>query len=190
MATATLLPVSLTDASANVSSGGFTDVDNTIAIPSGVAVISVSDQFVSQSNGTANGAYTFGITDAPGDFDTFTSIRCQVRARITGTDDDDTFTYIVDISGTNAPTDTHSWTDIDIGAGYATEDWTNSSVTPSAANIDGWVVRVYQDQYSKTKGPDGFQIEIDEIELTLTYSPSVGGPAKAVFGHHQNRITS
>ena len=55
---------------------------------------------------------------------------------------------------------------------------------------DGWIVTAWQDIYSKTKGDDGLTFEIDEAELTLTYVVGAGGPAKAVFGHHQFRITT
>lgn len=189
MTLASLVPVSETDASVNITSGSFTDIDTTIAAPSAVAVICNNNQWTSQSNGTQNGEILFGLTNAPGNFSSFTSIRCQIRARVTGGGAGDTMTWRFEVEGTNAPTATLEWDEADDGAGYANKEFTDSGVSPSASDINGWVVHVYQFQFAVDKGPDGLQWEIDEIELILDYVASAG-PAKAVFGHHQTRITN
>lgn len=183
MATASLVPVSLTDANANVAAGAFTDIDNTIAAPSGVTLDSMTNGWTGGPG--VGSAFTFGITDAPGDFSSFNSIQLTVRARVTGGLTDDTLTYRTDISGTNAPTNVLDWVETDDGAGLANRTFTNSTVTPSAADITGWIVRVFQNAFNQTMAPDGLNFEIDEIELILDYNASAG-PAKAVFGYHQN----
>lgn len=189
MSTATLFPTSETDVDNNIVAGAFTDLDDGIA-GDGSTLDSRQNGWANQVNSTTGGFFSFGLTDAPGDFDSFTSIKLQVRAQVTTGGSGDTTTYRADISGTNAPTNSVEWIESEAGSGFQTPSFTNSSVTPSASDINGWVVRVYQWQYNQDKGPDGLNLEIDEIELTLTYVAGAGGPAKAVFGHHQFRITT
>ncbi len=189
MATASLVPVSETDASINIQSGSFTDIDNTIAAPSGTPLVGNNNQWTNQSDNTQNGEILFGLTNAPGDFGSFNSIRVQVRALVSGGGAGDTMEWRAEIEGTNAPTTTISWDETDDGAGFANREFTDSAVTPSAADINGWVVHIYQFLYNQDMGPDGLQWEIDEIELILDYNASAG-PAGAVFGYHQSRITS
>lgn len=177
MTLASLVPVSETDASLNITSGSFTDIDNTIAVPSAVPIVCNNNQWTNQSDNTQNGEILFGLTDAPGDFSSFTSIRCQIRARVTGGGAGDTMTWRFEIEGTNAPTTTLFWDEADDGVGYENKEFTDSAVTPSAADIDGWTVHVYQFLYSQDMGPDGLQWEIDEVELILDYV------AGAVSGH-------
>lgn len=170
MATESLVPVSLTDAQSNVAAGAYTDIANGVASASGNTLDSVTNDW---TNGTGPGsAFTFGITNAPADFGTFTSVKLVVRARVTGGVSDDAWEVILDINGTNAPTDTIVFDDLDDGGGFIEREFTNSAVTPSQADIDGWIVRAYQSTWVQEKGPDGLNFEIDEIELTLTYSAS------------------
>ena len=84
VATASLVPVSETDASSNIQSGAFTDIDNTIAgADDGALLIGNNNQWTNQSDNTQNGEIIFGLTDAPGDFGTFNSIIFTVRAQVT-----------------------------------------------------------------------------------------------------------
>ena len=174
MATASLVPVSETDADTNIASGSFTDIDNTIVGASAVAVVCQANKWTGQSDSTQGGEILFGLTNAPGDFGSFNSIRVQVRARVTGGGAGDTMEWRCEIEGTNAPTDatTCSWDEADDGVGYEDKEFTDSTVTPSAADINGWVVHVYQWLYNQDKGPDDLQWEIDEIELILDYDAS------------------
>lgn len=172
MATASLVPISETDADSNIQSGSFTDIDNTIAAPSAVAVIGSVNQWTNQVDSTQGGEILFGITNAPGDFGSFNSIRCQIRARVTGGGAGDLMTWRFEVEGTNAPTTTLEWDEADDGVGYENKEFTDSVIAPSAADINGWVVHVYQFLYSQDKGPDGLQWEIDEIELILDYDAS------------------
>jgi hypothetical protein len=41
--------------------------------------------------------------------------------------------------------------------------------------VDGWTVRAYQQAYDQDMGPDGYQFEVAEIELTLTYDIAAPG---------------
>ena len=190
MSTASLVPISETDASNNISSGSFTDIDNTIAIPSAVPLACNDNAWTNHVDNTQGGEILFGLTNAPGDFDSFTSIRVQIRARVPAAGEGDTCTWRMEIEGTNAPTATIEWTDTEDGDGYVNKEFTDSGISPSSADINGWVVHIYQWLYSQDMGPDGLEWQIDEIELILTYVAGAGGPAKAVFGHHQFRITT
>jgi len=173
MATASLVPISQTDASSNITSGSFTDIDNTIAAPSGTPIVCNNNAWTNQSDNTQNGEILFGLTNAPGDFSSFNSIRVQIRARVPAAGEGDTSTWRMEIEGTNAPTATLEWTDTEDGDGYVNKEFTNSVVAPSAADIDGWVVHIYQWLYNQDMGPDGLQWEIDEIELILDYDAAI-----------------
>ena len=72
MATASLVPVSEIDTDVNIQSGSFTDIDNTIAAPSAVAVIGNDNRWTNQSDNTQNGEIVFGMTDA-GSFGTLSA---------------------------------------------------------------------------------------------------------------------
>jgi len=180
MATTTLFPTSETDVSGNIQSGSFTDIANGVDTPSGTPLIGNNNSWINQVDNTQGGEIVFGLTDAPGDFDSFTSIQLRVRALVSGgIDGGDTMEWRVEIEGTNAPTDatSASWSETDDGAGYTTLGFTDSAVTPSAADITGWTVHIYQWLYNQDMGPDGGQWEIDEIELVLIYDVAVGGGA-------------
>ena len=182
MALASLVPISETDASTNINTGSFTDIDNTIAAPSAVALIPVSNRWTDQVDSIQGGEILLGLTNAPGDFSSFTSIRCQIRARVTGGGAGDLMTWRFEVEGTNAPTSTLEWDEADDGVGYENKEFTDSVVTPSAADIDGWVVHIYQWAYNQDKGPDGLTWEIDEIELILDYVAGAGGIDPGVAG--------
>jgi len=182
MTLASLVPTSETDASSNITSGSFTDIDNTIAAPSATPIVCNNNSWTNQSNNTQNGEILFGLTDAPGDFDSFTSIRVQIRARVPATGEGDTSTWRMEIEGTNAPTTTLEWDDTEDGDGYVNKEFTNSTVTPSAADIDGWVVHIYQWLYNQDMGPDGLEWQIDEIELILDYTVASGENFQNVDG--------
>lgn len=96
---------------------------------------------------------------------------------------DDTAIWRGDISGTNAPSSVIDWDETDDGGGYANRIFTDSAVTPSSADINAWVIRVYQQAYAQTMAPDGLQWEIDEIELILDYDISAGGAIIAACHH-------
>ena len=66
MTLASLVPTSETDVDSNISSGSFTDIDNTIAAPSAVNVVCNNNSWTNQSDNTQNGEILFGLTDAPG----------------------------------------------------------------------------------------------------------------------------
>ena len=175
MPTTSLVPTSTTDADSNINTGDHTDIDETIASADGAVVDSVTNQWTNQVDNTTGGFFEFGITDAPGDFVSFNSIKLEVRAEFTASNGSDTGTYRFDISGTNAPTDVLEWDETDDDAGMLNRSFTSSAVSPSAADIDGWTVRVYQWLFSQFMAPDAMQINIDAIELTLDYSNTAGG---------------
>lgn len=192
MATASLVPVSETDASANIQSGAYTDIDNTIAgAQDGALLIGNNNQWTDQVDNTQGGQIIFGLTNAPGDFGSFNSIVFTVRAQVTGgIDGGDTMTWRGAINGTNAPAATVEWDDTDDAGGFANRSISpDSGISPSAADITGWTFNIYQWLYNQSMGPDGGQWEISEIECILDYDVSAG-PAKAVFGYHQAMITS
>ncbi len=182
MTLASLVPTSETDASTNIQSGSFTDIDNTIAAPSAVPLVCNNNAWTNQSDNTQNGEILFGLTDAPGDFSSFTSIRVQIRAQIPATGEGDTSTWRLEIEGTNAPTATLEWTDAEDGDGYVNKEFTDSGISPSAADITGWVVHIYQWLYAQDMGPDGLEWQIDEIELILDYVAGAGGIDPGVAG--------
>ena len=190
MATASLVPVSETDASSNIQSGAFTDIDNTIAgADDGALLIGNNNQWTNQSDNTQNGEIIFGLTDAPGDFGTFNSIIFTVRAQVTGGPNGDTMEWRGAINGTNAPAAVVSWDETDDAGGFSNRSIpTDSGISPSAADIDGWTFNIYQFLYNQDMGPDGVQWEISEIECILDYDVSAG-VAGAVFGYHQMQIT-
>lgn len=174
MTLASLVPISETDADSNITSGSFADIDKTIVGADGVAVVCNNNQWTNQVDNTQGGEILFGLTNAPGDFSSFTSIRVQIRARIPATAEGDTSTWRMEIEGTNAPTSTLQWTDTEDGDGYVNKEFTDSGISPSAADIDGWVGHIYQFLYNQDMGPDGLQWEIDEIELILDYVAGAG----------------
>ena len=175
MATASLVPVSETDASGNITSGSFTDIDNTIVGASGTPIVCNNNNWTNQSDNTQDGEILFGLTNAPGDFDRFISIRVQIRAQVDlggGFGGGDTATWRMEIEGTNAPTATLEWIETEEPNNYVNKEFTDSGITPSAADIDGWVVHIYQWLYNQDMGPDGYEWKIDEIELILDYNIS------------------
>jgi len=175
MPTASLVPVSETDADSNIQSGAFTDIDNTIAsADDGALLIGNNNRWTNQSDNTQNGNIVFGLTNTPGDYFSFNSIKLEVRARVTGGGAGDTMTFRATIEGTNAPTDTDAnWDETDDGGGFSNRSFTNSAVTPSQADIDAWTVDIYQFLYNQDMGPDGLQWEISEIECILDYNTAV-----------------
>jgi hypothetical protein len=190
MATFTMVPTAISDPQANVDSGAATDIDNTIAgADDGALVVSTNNAW---TNGPGTGsAFILTMSDAPGDFGSVNTVQFRTRAEVPATGEGDTTTYICDVSGTNAPTATASWDDTDDGGGFSNRG-AGSPVasTASESEINAWTVRVYQNAYNQDMGPDGLLLNVSEVEIIVDYDVAAGGPAKAVFGYHQFRITS
>lgn len=189
MATASLVPVSETDVDSNIQSGAFTDIDNTIAAAQdGALLIGNNNNWTNQLDNTQNGEIVFGLTNAPGDFGTFNSIIFTVRAQVTGGVNGDTMTWRGAINGTNAPAAVVAWDDTDDGGGFSNRSIpTDSGISPSAADIDGWTFNIYQFLYNQDMGPDGVQWEISEIECILDYDVSVAAGHGLLLSEQRNK---
>jgi hypothetical protein len=178
MSVAVLVPNSLTDTNSNVASGAYTDIDSTVANASGSLLTSVANGWTG-GDGTAS-AFSFGLTDLPAAADTITNIELRVRAKQDNWAEDDV-SYKIDISGTNAPTDTVTFT-----ASAATSTLSNKTTgslatTASAANINAWTVRVYQNFFLAGGAPDGTTLSVDEIELIVTYGSTTPAGEPSTF---------
>lgn len=180
MATATLVPTSLTDSQSNVASGAYTDIDNTIASASGTFLASVADAW-SPSVGTGS-AFTFGMSDLPSGALSINTVQFRVRGKVTSdaTYDDDVV-YTCDVSGTNAPTTTATFSSDDSNDGLINRG-ASSPVTSSATvdEVNSWIVRVYQPTHNIeveiAPGADNFVLSIDEIEIIVDYTDTPPDP--------------
>jgi len=174
--TATILvPNSLTDSNSNVASGAYTAIDSTVANASGSLLVSVADGWT--GSGTAS-AFTFGLTDLPGSADTISSVELRVRSRLDNVADD-VAVFVVDITGTNAPTNS-------IAIGRADTTLANKSTgaistSATATNINGWSIRVYQNLFSAEGGGDGITLSIDELEVVVTYGSAAPDGEPSTF---------
>ena len=175
MPTATLVPTSLADSNSNVAAGAYTDIDETIASADGSTLDSVTDEWTGGA-GTGS-AFTFGMSNLPAEAVTINTVQFRVRGRVTGTNTTDAVSYKCDITGTNAPTTVARWTHNDAGSGLA-NNGAASGVTSAAtvAEVNAWVVRVYQTLYSTEGAGDGLNLEIDCIEIIVDYSTTPPAP--------------
>jgi len=161
-----LVPNSETDTNSNIATNDYTDIDTTVASASGTLLVSVADGWTG-TPGTAS-AFSFGLTNLPGGADTINSVELRVRARVDNYVNDGNI-FKIDITGTNAPTDT-----ITLNAATASSTLTNLSTgaiasSATAANINGWSVRVYQSLFKPLISDDGITLSIDEIELVVLH---------------------
>jgi hypothetical protein len=186
-AAAILVPNSTTDTQSNIASGAYTDIDSTVDSPDGLFVTSVADGW---TGGVGTGsAFSFALTDLPAAADNILSVELRARAKVTGRVDD-IATYVVDISGTNAPTDaiifsssTHS------SVTNLTTGQKSSSAT--AANINGWSIRVYQSGFFQQGGADGITLGIDELEIIVRYnSDTPAGEPSSFTARKAGRIVN
>lgn len=169
MATATLVPNSLTDTNSNVLTGAVSDIDETIASADGNTLDSVANEWTGGS-GTGS-AFSFGLTDLPATALSINTVQFRVRARVTG---DSTYLvlsdYTCEVVGTNAPTNKAEWNQGDLASGFNNRG--ASSPATSSATVDevnAWTVRVYQSNYSETS-PDNLNLEIDCVEIIVDYN--------------------
>lgn len=169
MATTTLVPTSVSDPQANISSGAVTDVDNTIAgADDGALIASVANNWA-PGVGTGS-AFTFTMQDVPADFGSINTVQFRIRGRRQGTSGGDTWGVTGDVTGANAPTATAVWTQAD-GTAFANRGAGSPvSSSASAADINGWQVRVYQHQWTQDKGKDGMFFDLSEVEIILDYN--------------------
>lgn len=186
-ATATLVPdAAPTDTNTNIASGAYTDVDSTVAAADGNLITSVANGWT--GSGTAS-AFSFTLTDVPAAADSITSVKLRVRARLTNVTDDDA-AIICDITGTNAPTNTISFNS-DSDTTLTNKTTGDIATSASAANINGWSVRVYQALFSQEGGADGIVLELDEIEISVIYNATTsGGEPTSFVTARAGKITS
>jgi len=187
MAVVTLVPTSVSDPQTNIDSGTFTDIDNTIAAADdGALVVSTNNAW---TNGPGTGsAFTFGLTDLPGDFGSINTAQFRTRAEVPATGEGDTTTYICDVSGTNAPTATASWDDTDDGAGFSNRG-AGSPVSNSASEseINAWIFRVYQNAYNQDMGPDGLLLNVSEMEIIIDYDVAAAAGHGLLLSEERNK---
>ncbi len=166
MAMAVLVPNALTDTNSNVASGAYTDIDSTVDDADANLLVSVANAWTGSGTGTA---FSFALTDLPAAADTVVSVELRVRARFDNSSDD-IITVICDITGTNAPTDSITWTVSTAALSNKSTNAISTSATP--ANINGWSARVYQSSFFQEGAADGVTFSIDEIELIVQYNPA------------------
>ena len=170
MALARLVPnAAPTDTQSNVAAGAYTDIDTTVDAASGSFV-------TSQTNGWTAGpgtgsAFTFALTDLPAAADAVTSVNLRIRSRTNSrTDDVNLLTF--DITGTNAPTNSLTST---TGSTLTNKQTGAIETSATVANVNSWLIRVYQSAYEAVGGADGSSLSIDELELEVIYT--TGTPA-------------
>jgi hypothetical protein len=180
MATATLVPTSLTDSQSNVAAGAYTDIDNTIASASGTTLDSVTDEWT-PSAGTGS-AFTFGLSDLPSGALSVNTVQFRVRARTTAPGAvDDTIQYDCSVQGSNAPSTTAVFSTSDVGTGFINRGAPSPvTVTAAVSDVNAWTVRVYQlaavDGTFLPGADDGVNLEIDEIEIIVDYNETPADP--------------
>jgi hypothetical protein len=157
-----------TDTNSNIATGTYVDIDSTIDAADGALVVSVTDGWT--GIGTAN-AFSFALTDLPAAAETIVSVNIRIRSRLNSRTDDLNFAKC-DITGTNAPTNTVSLTN---NSTLTNKSSGAISTSATPANINGWLIRVYQSDFEQQGGLDGSSHSIDEIELEVVYS--TGTPA-------------
>jgi len=180
MPTATLVPTSLTDANSNVAAGAYTDIDETIASADGATLDSVTNSWTGIGAATA---FTFGMSDLPAEAVSVNTVQFRVRGRVTsdGGGVDDTVVYVCDVTGTNVPTTSAQFSDVDADSGFINRG-ASSGVTSSAsvADVNGWIVRVYQSFWAVGEATypdeDNLNLEIDCIEIIVDYNADAPDP--------------
>lgn len=174
MPIATLVPTAVSDPNANIASGAVTDIDNTIASANDAAFIrSVSNGW---SGGVGAGsAYTLTMSDLPGNATSINTVQFRVRgqtASIAGAPDD-TWSIRCDVTGTGAPTTQANWSTADEGQVWANRgDATAQSSSATVAQVNAWQVRIYQQTWNQSMGPDGMYMDISEVEIIVDYNAS------------------
>jgi hypothetical protein len=170
-ATAILVPNSVTDSQSNIASGLYTNVDSTVDSPDAAFITSVADGW---TGGTGTGsAITFTLTDLPAAAENISSVELRARGRINNSGDDISV-ILCDITGTGAPTNNISFSKLNATSlKNITTGPINTSAT--AANINGWSVRVYQSGWSQEGAADGQTFSLDEIDVVVKYNS--GTPA-------------
>lgn len=164
-----------TDSQSNIASGAYTDIDSTVDAPSGSLLTSVTNGWTG-GPGTGS-AFTFALTDLPAAADAVSSVNLRTRARTNSRTDDIIF-YRAVITGTNAPTDTvrlsndSTLTNKETGA-------LSTSATP--AEVNTWLISVYQDTFSQEGGADGASLSIDELEIEVIYTTGTPAGEPATF---------
>ena len=175
MTLARLVPnATATDTNSNIASGLYTAVDSTVDAADGNLVVSVTNAWT--GSGTAN-AFTYALTDLPAAADTVSNVRIRARAR-QNSNSDDLNIVKVDITGTNAPTDR-----ITLNSSSSLANTASGQIATSAtpANINGWLIRVYQSSFNQEGGADGSSYSIDELELEVTYTTSTPAGEPTTF---------
>jgi len=163
-----------TDTNSNIASGLYTAIDSTVDAADGNLLTSVTNGWTGSGTGTA---FTFALTDLPAAADTISTVRIRTRAR-QNSNTDDINEVRVDITGTNAPTNTILLNQSASLANTATGQ-INVSATPSEVN--GWLIRVYQSLFFQEGSADGSSYSIDELELEVTYSTSTPAGEPSTF---------
>ena len=164
-----------TDTNTNIASGLYTAIDSTVDAADGNLMVSVADGWTGGPG--AGSAFTFALTDLPAAADTVSSVNLRTRARTNSRTDDIIF-YRAAITGTNAPTDTvrlsndPSLTNKQTGA-------ISTSATP--AEINTWLISVYQASFSQEGAADGASLSIDELELEVIYTTGTPAGEPATF---------
>jgi len=162
-----------TDTNSNIASGLYTAIDSTVDAADGNLVVSVTNAWT--GSGTATG-FTYALTDLPAAAASVISVKIRARSKLNSSSDDVNIVK-VDITGTNAPTDTVT---LSASSSLANVSSGLISVSASPTEVNGWLIRVYQSGFFQEGAADNSSYSIDELELEVTYASDapVGEPTE------------
>ena len=166
MPIAKLVPnIAPVDASAEISSGAYTDIDETFASAD-------STYMDTATNNWAGGAVVdFGLSDLPGSADSINSVTLRVGADVYGDiTPDDTIGYTFQVIGTNAGTATVIWDDSDAAIQAIEARTATVTGTGTVANINSWIIRLTQSSWSQNMAKDGMFLRMESLELEVDYN--------------------
>jgi hypothetical protein len=161
-----------TDTGAILASNTYTLIDETVDSADG----STND---SNQNDIRGNNAQWSLTSLTASIDTVSSSTFRVRARVLQpAGSDDTCTYRLRCT-VNATTYDITYSDADSGSGFI--DRTISVGTGfTEAQYNAATVQLEQTAWSKTKGNDNLEIEIDAFELEVDYSALAGDPFRGI----------
>ena len=149
------------DVNSNIASGLFTDIDETVAAADGALLTSVTNEW---TNDVA-AEILFPLTTLPVEATGINSITIRVRARIDrGITDADTTTYTLDVDTVMSGSVAFIQSDNTIG----NKEQLLTGL-PSVAQVNAMQIRAKQTAFTKTKGFDNLELNLDAIELEVDY---------------------
>ncbi|NJN46758.1 MAG: hypothetical protein HC808_10090 [Candidatus Competibacteraceae bacterium] len=164
--------------------GSYTNVDETIAAADGSFLETVSPVF--SGYGPANG-FSFALSNLPAEATSVNTVQFRVYAKVSGSVPGQmagSWSVVLDVSGTNAPSTVANWTDFDSTSLDIKGQLSPASSSATIANINGWSVRCYQEDTEWGTPTGTIKLVIDAIEIIVDYnvappeqpsSPPAGG---------------